>query len=482
MLRSALILFVPLAALSVFAQQPPPSPDRPWAVSLGPGSSAGAALLSGGALSGGALSGARPSLDPNRLYTLPDLVDIAEQNNPETRVLWERAKQRAAAAGVARSALFPTLAAVASASMNQYSLFFGKFYHEDTALFPAIVNLSYTVFDFGARQARIDEARANLLAADFSFNDTHRKIIFRVTEAYYRLLDALSQEGAAQATLTDAQTVQDSVEARLANGLATLPDVLEARSATAQARYELASIQGLEAIARGGLATALGASPAAEFHVENTSGSALPVAAEEPIETIMTRAIGQRPDLLAQVASVRSADAEIKRARSAYYPQFDVSADWGHTNGFGEQKNFGASAQSEIYPYQAQLRITWDVFDGGARRNELVRAQSEAREARAQVALSRDQIEDEIWTSYTNLKTSQQQQEAANALLEAAQQSYESATEAFQAGVRTFIDVTTAQRTLARARSAQATARIQLLSNYADFAFRAGDPLKAAQH
>jgi outer membrane protein len=472
MLRVGRILIVPLAALAVFAQQAPPRPDKPWAVSLGPGSSAGPEALAGG----------RPSLDPNRTYTLTDLVDIAEQNNPETVVLWERAKQRAAAAGVARSALFPTLAAVASASMNQYSLFFGKFYHEDTSLFPAIVNLSYTVFDFGTRRAKIDEARANLLAADFSFNDTHRQIIFRVTEAYYRLLDALSQEGAAQATLTDAQTVQDSVEARLANGLATLPDVLEARSATAQARYEVASIQGLEAIARGGLATAVGASPTAEFHVENTSAAALPAAEEEPIEAVITRAIGQRPDLLAQVASMRSADAEIKRAYSAYYPQFDVSGDWGHSNGFGEQKNFGSSAQSAIYPYQAQLKITWNVIDGGARRNEVVRAQSEAREARAQVALTRDQIENEIWTSYTNLKTAQQQQDAANALLEAAQQSYEAATEAFQAGVRTFIDVTTAQRTLARARAAQATARIQLLSNYADFAFRAGDPIQAAQH
>jgi outer membrane protein TolC len=472
MRRPALLLFIPLAALSLSGQQAPPSPDKPWAVSLGPGSQAAAIPL----------SGARPSLDPDRVYTLPDLVDIAEQNNPETRVLWERAKQRASAAGVARSALFPTLAAVASASMNQYSLFFGKFYHEDTALFPAIVDLSYTVFDFGARRAKIDEARANLLAADFSFNDTHRQIIFRVTEAYYRLLDALSQEDAAQATLTDAQTVQASVEARLANGLATLPDVLEARSATAQARYELASIQGLEAIARGGLATALGASPAAAFHIENVPDSPLPARMEEPIETVMTRAIGQRPDLLAQVALVRSADAEMKRARSAYYPEIGVSGDWGHSNGFGEQKNFGSAAQSAIYPYLAQLKITWNIFDGGARRNEAARAQSGAREEQAKAALLRDQIENEIWTSYTNLKTAQQEQEAANALREAAQQSYESATEAFQAGVRTFIDVTTAQRTLARARTAQATARVQLLSSYADFAFRAGDPIQAAQH
>ena len=478
MLKS-LVAILPLIAFIARAQQAPPSPDKAWPVSLDARFRAEAPRT----------PSARPTLDPNRVYTLPDLVDAGERNNPQTRILWERAKQRAAAAGVARSALFPTVAAMASASLNQYSLFFGKFYHEDTAIFPAMLNLSYMVFDFGTRGAKIDQAKANLLAADFDFNDAHRQIIFRVTEAYYRLVDAIGQEGAAQATVTDAQTVQQAVEARLANGLATLPDVLEARAATAQAQYELASIQGLEEIARGALATAVGVSPTATFRVEDVSKTPLTETPhetpyktmDEPIQTIMERALAQRPDLLAQVARVRSTDAEIKQTRSAYYPQVSFSGDWGHSNGFGQEKNFGSSAQSAIYPYQAQIKITWNIFDGGARRNELAGAQADQREAQAQVLSSRDQIENEIWTSYSNLKTSQKQQEAANALLQAADQSYASATEAFQAGVSTFIDVTTAQRSLARARTAQATARVRLLMSLADLAFRAGDPIQPAQ-
>jgi len=47
-------------------------------------------------------------------------------------------------------------------------------------------------------------------------------------------LNSVGQLGAAQASLTNAQTVQLAAEDRLTNGLATLPDVLEARSATAQ--------------------------------------------------------------------------------------------------------------------------------------------------------------------------------------------------------------------------------------------------------
>ena len=423
----------------------------------------------------------RPTVDPNHLYTLPELVDIAERNNPETRIAWEQAKQRAAAAGIARSALFPTVAALASASYSQYSLFVTRFYHQDLATFPATLSVNYTVFDFGARGSSVDQAAANLLAADFTFNDAHRRIILQVAEAYYRLLDAMSQEDAAQATLTDAQTVQQAIEARLANGLATLPDVLEARAATAQARYELASIQGLEDIAHGVLANVLGAAPSLPFRVENVSTAPLPAAVEEPVQTIIARALSQRPDLLAEIARLRSTDAAIRGARAAYYPRLGFSGDWGHRNSYGSQ-NFNPFISSHIYPYSAQLNLSWTIFDGGARRNEVARAEAQRREAQAQAAVSRDQIENEIWTAYSNLKTAQGQREAADALLQAAEQSYSAATQSFQAGVRTFIDVTTAQRGLARARTAEATARVQVLIALADLAFRAADPVRAAQH
>jgi outer membrane protein len=460
-----------LTAMAARGQQPPPSPDKPFPVSLGQDT----------LIDVGRISEARPVLEDSHPYTLPELVDIAERNNPETRVAWEQAKQKAAAAGIARSALFPTVAALASASYNQYSLFVTRFYHENLATFPATLSVNYTVFDFGARDAKIDQARANLLAADFTFNDTHRNVVFEVAEAYYRLLDAITQEEAAQATLTDAQTVQRAIEARLANGLATLPDVLEARAATAQARYELASIRGLEDITHGVLANVLGVAPSVPFRVEDVSKAPLPETVEQPVQTIIARALTQRPDLLAEVARLRSADAAIRGAHSAYYPTFSFSGDWGHRNSYGSQ-NFNPVISSHIYPYSAQLNLSWTIFDGGSRRNELVRAEAQRGEAKARAAVSRDQIENEIWTAYSNFKTAQDRREAADALLQAAEQSYSAATRSFQAGLRTFIDVTTAQRDLARARTTEAAARVEVLIALADLAFRAADPISAAQH
>jgi outer membrane protein TolC len=305
--------------------------------------------------------------------------------------------------------------------------------------------------------------------------------VFQVAEAYYRLLDAISEEEAAQATLIDAETVQQAIEAKLVSGLATLPDVLEARAAAAQARYELASIRGLENIAHGVLANVLGVAPSVPFRVEDVSKAPLPATIEQPVQAIISRAITQRPDLLAEVARLRSADAAMRGAHSAYYPTFSLSGDWGHRNSYGSE-NFNPVISSHIYSYSAQLNLGWTIFDGGSRRNELARREAERGEAKARVVISRDQIENEIWTAYSNLKTAEDRREAADALLQAAEQSYSAATRSFQAGVRTFIDVTTAQRDLARARTTEAGARIEVLIALADLAFRAADPISAAQH
>jgi outer membrane protein len=126
------------------------------------------------------------------------------------------------------------------------------------------------------------------------------------------------------------------------------------------------------------------------------------------------------------------------------------------------------------------LSLGWTVFDGGARKSRLSHAEAHIRQAEAQVTASRDQVEDEVWTAYSNLNTAFRQREAATALLEAASQSYTAALESYNYGVRNLLDVTAAQEILARARSADIVARTQVLATLSDLAFRAADSIQAA--
>jgi outer membrane protein len=458
-----------MAVIPVFAQSLPPSPDRPWH------SPDERQIVS----EGNRIRQSAFRIESDKTYSLAELINLAEEHNPETRVAWENACAQVAALGIARSELYPTLSAVALSGVDRSEVALGsQFYRQTIPMFEASLELNYTIFDFGARRGRIAAESARVLAANFAFNDIHRKLIYQVQQAYYRLLNASGQEATARASLANAQAVQQAAEERLHNGLATLPDVLEARSATAQAQYDLQAVLGAEEIARGDLATALGASATTEIRVQPLSELPIPESVVDSVNQAIDHAFAQRPDLQAEVAGIREADARRNEARAAFYPSLSLQANpsaqslyvlqqtlaWGHTSDL----NGGVG-----------LSLNWTLFDGGARKNRLAQAEAEIRRAQAQVGAVHDRIEDEVWTAYSNLNTAFRQRESASALLDASTQSYAAALESYNYGVRSLLDVTAAQKVLAQARSADVLARTQVLAALSDLAFRNGDSVQA---
>ena len=465
---AAILLFVLMIPTCLLAQSAPGSPDRAW-------HSPDERRVEVDAKS---IHDPGFALDQGKTYALAELIDLAESHNPETRLAWERAREQAANLGIARSELYPTLAAAALSETQRSQILFGnRFYRQTVQDFEVNLALDYTIFDFGARSGRINAAKAEVLAANFGFNDAHRNVIYYVQRAYYNLLNSIGQEDAARASLANAQTVQQSAEDRLAHGLATLPDVLEARSATAQADYNLQAVLGQEQIARGDLATALGTSANVAINVQPLDELVIPDSINESVDDAINRALGQRPDLMQQVAEIRSANASVKEAHAAYYPKLTLSASPAPESLYGVQQQLPWAHTADLDGGVA-FNLRWTVLDGGARKNRLAEAQAEVRAAEAQVRVTRDQVTDEVWTAYANLITSFRQRESSIALLQAATQSYEAALEAYNYGLRNLLDVTSAQETLAQARSTDVLARTQVLGSLADVAFRIGDSIQ----
>jgi outer membrane protein TolC len=468
--HTAILCVLLLFGSCALAQSAPVSPDHPW-------HGVGEQRIEA---EGKKFSESKFSTDPSKNYSLAELIDLAETHNPETRIAWERARAQAAALGVARSELFPTLAASALSQTSRQETYLGTRYYRQTFQdFQVALDLNYTVFDFGARAGRIDAAKAEVLAANFEFNDSHRRVIYEVEQAYYQILNASGQEDAARASLSNAQVVQQSAEERLKHGLATLPDVLEARSATAQAEYELQAVLGAEEIAQGNLATALGTSPTATIHTETLKELPTPGSKDDSVDLAINRAFAQRPDLMRLVAEIRSSSAKVKEARAAFYPSLALNVNPVAQSLYGLQ-------QTQPWGYTAgltgglSLSLNWTVFDSGARKNNVVQAEANVRAAEAQANTARDEIANQVWAAYSNLKTAFRQRQAAAALLQAASQSYDSTLESYNYGLRNLLDVTAAQRTLAQARSTDVLARTQVLTALADLAFRTGDSILPA--
>ncbi|WP_353062141.1 TolC family protein [Tunturibacter psychrotolerans] len=449
----------------VFAQSAPASPDHPAQF-------AGEREIEDFAKQ---LVSSGFSLQQDQTYTLSELVNLAEEHNPATRVAWQAARAQMAALGVARSELYPTVAAVALSQTNRSEVLFGNQFDRQTVQsFSGALDLNYTIFDFGGRAGRIAAARSDLLAANFAFNDTHRKIIYEVTEAYDRLLNAIGQVEAARASLKNAQTVQQAAEDRLNSGLATLPDVLEARGAAAQAQYDLQAALGVEKNTRGDLASALGTRPTDAIRVQPIDELPITETLDDSVDQAMERSFEQRPDLMQQVTEVRRANASVKEARASFYPALSVTATPNAQSLYGLQQQL-PWAHTGGLTGELELNLRWALFDAGARKNHLAQAQANLRGAEASVSVAGDNIADEIWKAYSNLETALGQRQAAAALLGPANQSYAAALESYNDGVRDLLDVTAAQASLAHARSADMLARGQILSSLAELVFETGD-------
>jgi outer membrane protein len=253
---------------------------------------------------------------------------------------------------------------------------------------------------------------------------------------------------------------------------------LEARSATAQAEYQLQAVLGEEEIARGNLATSLGTSPTITIRVQQLKDLTIPDSVGDTVDSAIDRALAHRPDLLQQVAEIRSANARIKEARSAYYPSLNLTmSPTGQTWIFGMQHQNPWVSTNDVTG-GVVLNLSWTLFDGGARRNNLLRAQADEHAAEAQLNSTRDQIANEVWAAYSNLNTAFRQHQSAEALLEASSESYDAELESYNYGLRNLLDVTAAQRTLAQARSADVLARTQVLTALVNLAFRTADSIQ----
>jgi outer membrane protein TolC len=422
-------------------------------------------------------------LDPAHTYSLAELIDVAERNNPRTRLAWERARQFANELGVAKSSYYPILAGVAVFADQRIINPFpkplaprGYVMVEIPAVVPQ-VSLQYLIFDFGKREAQVDAATAEKLAAGANFIQANQQVAFRVASTFYQLLTQQERLAAAEATLKTAQTTADAAEFQLRNGRSTLPDVLNARAEASQAVFDRESADGDEKIARVSLTEAVGVEPSPNITIDAGSSAPLPSELAASIDALIDRAIADRPDLAAQALEIRAADDAIRAARAEYKPKIVLQGTAAQTS-IWPTADYGELGNASQATWSAALAIQWRIFDGGERKNEVLKAESKKRAAVEEMREKRDEATRQVWTAYIAFRTALRKQQAAVALLESANASYSASLDAYKYGVKNLIDVVTAEKQLAQARLSNVSARSQLFLEAVELEFVTGNLLR----
>src|SRR6266536_3142363 len=313
--------FFVITAVALARDDPPPSPVTPWAPPALP-------RYEGELRQYQPTEAERrylPAIDPRKTYNLAELIDIAQRSNPETRVAWERARMAAAAVGLTESAYYPYIVAAAVGGYDRAFIPFpqlrtklqpppangnlpnveivgGGTLTTESLLARGELNAKWLLIDFGERNAIRGAAREKLMMANVGFNGTHQKIVFDVTDHFYQLGTARQKVMVTQSALDASKTVEQAAQARFDTGLATKPELLQAQQQSAQSNFDFQASLGAESDARVALIESIGLMPTVQLKVADLPRqSGLNAQSEDSVGTLITKALAQRPDLVAKL-------------------------------------------------------------------------------------------------------------------------------------------------------------------------------------
>jgi outer membrane protein len=438
----AVALAAATAALAAPSSLVPPAPDRPWeppaADRLPPLEIPAAHDLPE------ALSGAK--------VTLGEVLDMALATSPRTRDTWLAAKAAAAELGVRRSTYFPEVNLEGDLTRLKRGSASGTGFNFLQTNYGPALTVSWLLFDFGGRSADIGDARDALLAADWSHNAEIQNVMLDVESAYYQYLGAAAQLAALTDSIQQAQASLDSAEERRRAGVATIADVLQAKTALAQEKLLEVQIEGQMKSIKGALATAIGVRPDVDVEVGELPNDVQVEGSSEKVGTLLEKALADRPDLSAARADALAAHERARRERAARWPVLSFA-------GSSNRLYYPTLSSPATESYQVQLALRMPLFTGFARSHLIAEAEAEAAAGDAGVESLAQQVTVQVWTSYYDLQSAAQQVVASRALLASAEQSTDVASGRYRAGVGNILDTLTAQSALANARAQEISAR-----------------------
>lgn len=397
--------------------------------------------------------------------TIPELIDMALQLNPQTSAAWSRAQRAAAAVGSARSAYYPTVRFKAEGS-HAYDYRFPDGHESTFSSIGGDLLLTYLLFDCGERRAGSASARAALDAASWQSDWTIQKVLYDVINKAYLLHNAKELLAANDASLKDAVTALDAGKEHNRVGLRSVTDLDALQGAYLEARMAVVQQMADVKIARGQLAASVGLAVDYPLDIVPLPDPVGDPIVERDLPMLLNLAQQRRGDLMAKRAELTQKNADLEKTRAAYLPKvrFDGSTGYKHY----------AHDHSHGYRYNATLSLDVPIFNGFEPTYLRRMAYSDINATSEELAKLELDIALEVLTYSIEVETAGELLTLSRDNLGSALSTYQGAIDRYKAGVLTIFDLTSAQRQLAAARIKQSEAKTRWYRSLAQLAYATG--------
>jgi multidrug efflux system outer membrane protein len=401
--------------------------------------------------------------------TLNSLEAQANETNQNLEAAAARLREARALVKAARSDQLPTINAGIGATRQRASpASQGLPEQADVqaqTLWRGQATVAYEADLFGRVAASVQAAGADAARTEALFRSVQLALQADVAQNYFELRELDTEVRLLRETIALRSDAVRLVTRRFSEGQISELDLARARGELATAEADSARALRLRADAEHRLAILLG-KPPSEFSFSESPLTEVTTVIPSGLPSAL---LERRPDIAAAEQAMAAANARIGVARSAFFPQLEVTGAVGYESATLGQL-FKWSSRTFLLGPLTGTALTMPIFDGGRRDAQLVQARArydqEVANYRQQVLVAFREVED----SLSALRLLADETNARNRVLDATQRASKLSRTQYQEGQVDYLDVIDAQRQVLQAQlqlsqlaGAKATTTVSLI-------------------
>jgi NodT family efflux transporter outer membrane factor (OMF) lipoprotein len=334
-------------------------------------------------------------------------------------------------------------------------------HYVDSRFYSLLPSVSYELDFWGGLRATQQAAEASALFSRFDQQTVALTAVSSVATTYFTALAYEDRLAVAQRNLHDAQEILTAIQAREAAGTASLLDVSQQQALVAGLQAEVPSFRSQAQQEINGLAILVGRPPE---RVEVATGTLTTLALPEVSPGLPSDLLTRRPDVASAEAQLVAANANIRAARAAFFPQVTLTGQGGwESSALSTLINPG----SVLFTLAGSVAQT--VFDNGQKGGQFQYDRARYDELLADYQKAVVQAFTDVENALVAYRYATEQERLEAAAVATAQQAADIARAQVEAGTSDIVTALQAQETLygdldtlAQVRLARFTALVQL--------------------
>ena len=238
----------------------------------------------------------------------------------------------------------------------------------DSRFYDVLPTVSYEIDFWGRLRATQQSAEASALFSRYDQQTVALSTVSSVATTYFTALAFQDRIAVARRNLRDAEEILGAISARASVGTASALDVAQQQALVEGVRANIPGLQSQADQQVAGLAVLVGRAPEA---IDVPPGTLATLELPEVSPGLPIVLLERRPDVAAAEANLLAANANVRAARAAFFPQVTLTAQGGWES---------AALSSLVSPGSALLTLTSSVaqtiFDNGLKGGQYQQARA----------------------------------------------------------------------------------------------------------